>query len=304
MGWAEEGLEPRLLTRLSKPGSKAGRLQRKVLELILGPRHARAGALPTSNRFLLYELEQMGILDKKASDGRKRSPGTDLSEALMRLRKIGLIPWDWIVDETRALVEWEFSPSVYQYVLSAIEDARINCWGDELPPLILTESRSLAGVLRRIAGRYLCPIAATNGQVGGFLHTEIIPLMLQGRRRVLYLGDEDPSGHQIERNTKRVIEAELPPELRPLEWERLALTEQQVRRFDIPPIVKTDNRFKGGKTQLAYETEALSQTLIQDLLIDRLDALLPEPLEDVLAREQEQRDRLAALLADIEEEGE
>src|SRR3712207_4508698 len=34
--------------------------------------------------------------------------------------------------------------------------------GGEAPPLILCESRSLAGVLSPIAAEYLCPIATTN----------------------------------------------------------------------------------------------------------------------------------------------
>ena len=39
------------------------------------------------------------------------------------------------------------------------------------PPMIITESRSLAGVLRDLASEYLTPIASTNGQAGGFSST-------------------------------------------------------------------------------------------------------------------------------------
>jgi hypothetical protein len=35
----------------------------------------------------------------------------------------------------------------------------------------------LGGVLRAMTGKYLCSIAATNGQVGGFLHTEVAPIL-------------------------------------------------------------------------------------------------------------------------------
>ena len=42
-------------------------------------------------------------------------------------------------------------------------------------PLILCESRSLAGTLRDLAARYACPIASTNGQARGFLITEVAP---------------------------------------------------------------------------------------------------------------------------------
>jgi hypothetical protein len=45
---------PALEDRLSAPGSKAGRLQRALLQL--HAEHARDGMLPTSGRFLGYEL--------------------------------------------------------------------------------------------------------------------------------------------------------------------------------------------------------------------------------------------------------
>ena len=46
-------------------------------------------------------------------------------------------------------------------------------------------------------------IAATNGQVGGFLHTDVAPV-LNDSARVLYLGDFDLAGNDIEANTRRV----------------------------------------------------------------------------------------------------
>jgi hypothetical protein len=34
---------------------------------------------------------------------RKRTPGQDISDAVNVLREAGLVPWGWIVDETRTL---------------------------------------------------------------------------------------------------------------------------------------------------------------------------------------------------------
>jgi hypothetical protein len=263
---------------------KGARLDQACLDLLRGPRHAGSGAIPTSIRFLFYELEQAGILRK----GGRRA---DLSEAVTRLRQAGLIPWNWIVDETRSLDEWPFFDSITDYAIAAVRGGRIDCWDGEPPPLIITESRSLAGVLRRIASRYLCPIAATNGQVGGFLHTDIIPALRDGQR-VIYLGDEDLAGHQIEENTRRVLEQAVGE----LDWERLALTPSQVNQYRLASIPKLDRRYSPPRPGVAYETEALSQTIIQNLLIERLDDLLPEPLDEVRAREREQRQEVLALL--------
>ena len=92
-------------------------------------------------------------------------------------------------------------------MLDVLPAARLDPWAGDAP-LILTESRSLAGVLRALVREYAALIAATNGQIGGFLHTEIIPILRPGQR-ILYLGDLDLSGGQIEANTRHVLEREV-----------------------------------------------------------------------------------------------
>jgi hypothetical protein len=49
----------------------------------------------------------------------------------------------------------------------------------------------------------------------------------------------------------------------------------------------------------AVETEALGQSIIVGLVRDHLDSLLPEPLDDVRVREQEQREKVRASLTRI-----
>jgi hypothetical protein len=111
-------------------------------------------------------------------------------------------------------------------------------------------------VLRAQCENYRCRITSTNGQVGGFLHTKVAPLLSEGDR-VGYLGDYDLAGNDIEANTCRVLERLVGE----LDWQRLALTRDQVSQYDLPVITKTDKRFKdGGGEHEAVETEALSQT--------------------------------------------
>lgn len=130
---------------LSAPGSKAGWLRWAVLALLR--EHERSGALPTSDRFLWYELEQRGIVDKTRARGHpgvRRGIDQDVSDALTRLREDGLIPWAAIVDETRTLEVPRYAATVEtealsQPVLTGILTARL----DELMP------EPLAGVLDR-----------------------------------------------------------------------------------------------------------------------------------------------------------
>jgi hypothetical protein len=113
--------------------------------------------------------------------------------------------------------------------------------------MIVTESRSLAGVLRGTAADYLCPIAATNGQTQGFLHTTLAPALCLDQH-VLYLGDLDHAGGLIEAHTRRVLEHVVGP----LRWERLAITEEQTAAHALPSVTKHDRRYRGDK-QMAVQ---------------------------------------------------
>jgi len=161
--------------------------------------------------------------------------------------------------------------------------------------MILTESRSLAGVLRNQVYQYGAQVAPTNGQCAGFLHTEVSP-RLRPYHQILYLGDFDLCGNDIEANTRRVLEREVGE----LQWERLALTGEQVEAYQLPKIIKTDRRFKDDRGRHeAVETEALSQRVIVDILRTRLEELLPEPLERVHERAEAQRTIVRRVLARI-----
>lgn len=288
--------------RLSKPATKKGQLQRQCLKLLA--EHQRDGAIPTSGRFLFYELVSRGVVPKDHyvdENGKKKSrtPAQDVSDALWHLRrKARRVPMDWIVDETRDLDSWRYASSVYHYVDDILDETRIDLWEGEPPPLIICESRSLAGVLRRIARKYLCPIAATNGQVGGFLHTSLGPLIEDdgGRRRVLYFGDLDLSGGHIEDNTRKEL-----AEYGDLDWTRLAVTDVQVHADKLTIAMKKDSRYRPPREFPAVETEALKQQKIQRILLDALDDAVPESLDTVKELEKEQRVQVRKAMLDIRE---
>jgi hypothetical protein len=191
-------------TDLLDTSSKIGALRKTVYDLMREHEGAGEDALPTSNRFLFYELVQRGVLPKHGDQQGARRPDQILHEALTDLREAGLVPWAWLVDETRSFEDYTGWSSVREAAISSVKHARLDPWSGRAP-LILTESRSLAGVLRRLIREYSVKIAATNGQVGGFLHTEIAPTLSEGDR-VMYAGDFDWQGGQIEANTRRVLE--------------------------------------------------------------------------------------------------
>jgi hypothetical protein len=278
--------------RLARPGTKKGRTQRLVLRYLLND-----ASVPTNGRFVFYDLEQRGDAVKPHPDDprkhQRRSVGwppgaQDITDALLQLRVLHIVPWNWIVDETRSLAAWAYAATVDDYMHDRLGEARVNPW-DTPPPLILCESRATAGVLERLTSEYVCPVTGTAGQVAGFLYTDVAPLFADAPNRpVLYLGDLDKSGLDIEANTRRILEAEAGVEL---DWKRLAMTEDIADTEDIEPIVKKDGRT--GSWHDAVEVEALGQGRLVALVRDALDGRLSEPLDDVLERERRERDAYA-----------
>lgn len=268
-------------------------MQRLVLGLLLS--HLDNEEIPTSGRFIFYELEGLGHVRKSRRGESRRGTAEDpreqeVTDALTVLRENGVVPWTWIVDETRTLYQWRCADTVSDYLADSVTQARLNPWGTA-PPLLLCESRSLAGVLREMMRDYRCAIAATNGQAGGFLRTEIAPILEGNDRPVLYLGDLDHQGDQIEANTRDVLEREAGREI---DWRRIAITPAQVEERDLTPMWKSDNRYRPARVSRAWECEALGQSTIVTLAQNVLDRLLPEPLSDVLEREEQEREEWLA----------
>jgi hypothetical protein len=267
--------------------SKIGALRDLLFALL--QQHQRDGMIPTNARFLYYELVNRGQISKERTGARRSDQ--NLHDALTDIREDGRIPWNWIVDETRSVEDYTGYQTVKQGVLARLPYINLDPWRGRAP-LILCESRSLAGVLRPIIIEHRNRIASTNGQCGGFLRTDIAPLLQPGDE-VGYLGDLDLAGGQIEANTRRVLEQEIGGDL---SWERLALTEEQVRAYDLPVIIKRDRRYRDDHPHEAVETEAIGQRVLIDILRAWLAARVPEPIGRVQEREARQRRQIAALL--------
>jgi hypothetical protein len=294
------------------PETKSGRYRIACLELLR--EHDAKGDIPSNGRFVFYELVQRGVVPKKYEGTNPktglpwtREPRQDIADALLYLREQELIPWEWLTDVSRDLIEPRYARTVADYLRDTVELARIDLWGGEEPPLYLCEARATADVLRNLAYEFLVPITATGGQCGGFLVTDVVP-RLRGKRWVRYIGDSELRGpaEQIEANTRDYIERHADRIFAPGEWTKVALTEAQVNRSSrlrALTITKLDNRYKPPKPYEAIECEALGQSVLVRTIRRDLDNLrrargLP-PIEEVRREEERQRTEMMAALARI-----
>jgi hypothetical protein len=285
---------------LSKPNTISGRMQRIALQYLRQKEHK--GEIPTSIRFLFYELEQRGHISKEKEQG-KTADYQNLVFAVTHLRSIGAILWEWLTDESRRVNRWNCAASVMDAVIDYAEYARIDPWlSADQQPIIISEAKTVGGVLSRTIGYdYLAPIATVSGPCRGFLETDVRDLFLAKQSPlVLYLGDGDDAGDDIETSTRRILSNATAIEFDEVNWQRLMITDAQMadlRARGVEPIEKRDNRYLDGNPHQAYECEALGQGEIQDIVRARLDELLPEPLDDIRKREDEQRVRCSSFCA-------
>jgi len=107
----------------------------------------------------------------------------------------------------------------------------------------------------------------------------------RGVRKILYFGDLDPSGLDIERVTKERME--------PVEVERVALTWEQVRKYKLPPrhAKPSDRRTKRYVERYGdpncYEIEALDPRVLRRIAEEALRGTVPrEELREIRLRER------------------
>jgi hypothetical protein len=255
-------------------------------------RRYRSGLKATSIRFLYYDAITDGIIAKDADLVRKDNA---LIQATKTLRDTGDIPWDWITDETRSVEDYTGFDTIKAGVLAYLPSIDLDPWKGR-PPFIITESRSLLGTIRADLPEYALRGASVNGPCTGFLHTKVGPMLEQCFGPVLYFGDLDRGGKDIEAHIKRTLEKILGREFGSY-WERLAITPKQVTRFRLESKPKRDKR--DDKRADAWEAEALGQQRLITILRRRLDALLPQSLNKVQASAKRQRRKIMRALAKV-----
>jgi hypothetical protein len=246
--------------------TKDGRMRREVMRRYL--EHVQKNEIPTSGRFIFYELEHDGVVKKGelTASGKQKRVDAPVINALTWLRDEEYIPWDHIVDETRDVIEAFHYPTVREHMASVLERATVSIWHPEPAPFVICESRSIRGAISRTCSEFQVPLAAVNGNCKGFIKTKLrAEVESSSIQQVLYLGDWDYAGKYIQANTKTYLEEALGYGL---EWERVALTQGQVEDRHLPSIIKKDGRE-------AWECETLGQGLIVELLTEHLEKLMP-----------------------------
>ncbi len=223
---------------------------------------------PATVRAVCYRL----FVEKLLPDMSKNSTAK-VSRILTRAREEGVIPWAWIVDETRELErasQWSDPESFADSIRAAY---RRDLWDQQPRRLeVWSEKGTMRGTLRPILDAYGVGFRVMHGFGSATAMMEIAAATKHDPtpRLVLYLGDWDPSGMHMS-------EVDIPARLTEygarVDVVRLALTADDLTR---PDLVNTsfpasdkrkDPRYRWFVETIGpkcWELDALSPVVIRD----------------------------------------
>ncbi len=232
-----------------------------------------------------------------------------LSDVLARARENGRIPWDAIEDRTREVhdghgEEWGAAEylNVYLDYIRRLDDnyTMPTWWGQPVRMFVCLEKDALYEVFRQVTDAEGVDLVPLRGYSSVTLLKDLADRMVEvpeyvKRVEVLYFGDFDPTGENIEQVLARKLE-EYGAEA---DFNRVAITQAQIDEYNIPtaPAKTTDTRYSGfvERHGVAWQVELDAieprtlQNLIREVIRTRFDS------EVGLVREQELESRRARL---------
>jgi hypothetical protein len=262
----------------------------------------RAGAprCRTIVRFVYYRMVVAKVVKKDSEyvpqPGKHsvKVGSTLVSEALTWLREHGHVYDEEIVDESRSTMNNVGHASIRDGLIAYLDVIELDPW-DGNPPVLAVESRSLRAFFGPLAEEFRIDIVTLGGQASrGYLANDA-SVHLRKKTPVLYVGDYDKAGGDIERSAEDRLRVLAPRWAG--EWDRVAVTDAQFQEYGINQglaITKTDGRFtRSSGVFQTLEAEGVEQGVLEASVRDDLDARLGTlgvSLDDVKTEEDRQRE--------------
>jgi hypothetical protein len=224
---------------------------------------------PASVRAVCYQLFVRGLLESMAKNCTNR-----ISRHLVYAREHGIVPWAWIVDDTRETERVSAWKNPAAFVRTVKRSYRRDHWAYQ-PVLVevISEKSTVKGTLAPILEEYGVGFRPWHGytsatkahELAGEIQASPQPMVF------LYLGDWDPSGLDMsERDAPGRIERYGGAGVN---IRRIALTDALIREHDLPGFdVDTkhrDGRYKWYRSRhgaAAWELDALSPNALRTVV--------------------------------------
>jgi hypothetical protein len=145
---------------------------------------------PISVRGVGYKLFVRGLIDSVS-----RNDMQTVSRLLKAAREEGIIPWPWIVDETRELERVPTWSNPEEYARCVAQSYRRDFW-DQQPYriMVVSEKGTVRGVLQPVLDHYAVGFRVMHGFSSATTAHDISEDYDGRPLIILYVGDFDPSG--------------------------------------------------------------------------------------------------------------
>ena len=209
-------------------------MARRSHDLIGGDVRGGEAAQPITGSGVGYKLFTRGLIASMA-----RSEMQRVYRLLKEAREHGVIPWDWIVDETREFERCSVWDDPQEFAATVSRAYRRDFWTQQPVRVeVWSEKGTVRGVLQPVLDEYAVGFRVMHGFSGA---TTIHGVAEDDDGRALivfYVGDYDPSGLYMS-------EHDLPDRLAKyggdhVTLERIALTRKQTA--GLPPFPASDKR--------------------------------------------------------------
>jgi hypothetical protein len=289
----DENAQVKFETLTIKGEMKRSRLtdaKEPFVQAVLKVLEARRKFWPLSDRFIHYQLlNSPPLIHASKPDSIYRNQLKSykaLTDVVTRARLEGRIPMEAIADPTRPVSVWNVhdTPATFftQELNSFLKGYRRNLQQSQPYHVeIVGEKNTVQSILRPIASRFNIPLTIGRGFASLEPRYQVAQRFERSGKDKLVLlvaSDFDPSGEEICQSFARSLRDDF--YISEVELIKFALTSQQVKQYDLPPMMEakeTDSRSKKfieehGKT--VYELEALPPETLQSELVKTIESVM------------------------------
>ena len=226
---------------------------------------------PMTVRQVFYQATVRNIVDKSEAGY------TKVQTDLVQMRRAGVLPYDWLADNTR----WQRKPRTFSSVQQALNDTarlyRKALWADaDAYVEVWLEKDALAGVVLPITAMYDVPLMVARGYASlSFLHNAAEYINgLDVPVYIYHFGDFDPSGVNAGEKIEQTLK-EMAPDAE-ISFARVAVTTEQIDAWELParPTKTSDSRSKGFG-DISVELDAIEPGQLRSLVEAVIQRHLP-----------------------------
>jgi hypothetical protein len=225
---------------------------------------------PMTVRQVFYQLVTRGVIEKSEA----QYQGTVI-RLMTEMRLSGVLPWGWVVDESRRVRITQTYDNVADAVEQTAHFYRRSALAQSNDYLeIWCEKDALTGVIEPITDEYDVPLMASHGMSSlTFVHGTALEIQKAddaGKKTYIYqFGDHDPTGVIIPKSLDRRLN-EMCEQLdcSPPCVKRVALTEAQIKRYKLPsrPTKRDGNTHADSFVGDSVELDALPPRILRDMV--------------------------------------